>query len=132
MVYRSQMAFKKLIKKLCYWLLTSILLLPGVAKSAQITFIEAYTGTISTSGGDGGLQSNNINSIVDLGATSYRLESVPASAVTFAASATGNNVNSKLYYTSGGVEYVITGQVSRQDKSGSDVPPDLVPVGSRD
>ena len=57
--------------------------------------------------------------MVDLGATSYRLESIPASAANFAASADGNNVNSKLYYTAGGVDYVITGKVSRQDKSGS-------------
>ena len=118
LVYRSVPSSLLSVRSIFIWLLTATCLTPGVATSAQITFIEAYTGTISLTGGDG-LQSNNINSIVDLGATSYRLESIPASAASFAASSSGNNVNSKLYYRSGGVDYVITGQVSRQDKSGS-------------
>lgn len=105
------------IKLVCVWLLTAIAL-PGIARSAQITFTEAYTGTISLTGGTG-LQSNNIDAIVDLGASSYRLESIPASSTSFAATTSGNNVDSKLYYTAGGVDYVITGKVSRQDKSGS-------------
>lgn len=93
---------------------------PVVSSAAQIFFNEAFTGTISLTGGDG-LQSSSINNLQDLGATSYRVESDPASATRFQDAVTGNNVNVKLYYSIGGTNYVLTGQVSRQEKSGSTI-----------